>query len=80
MESLNSPPQPTPTQEEADALKEGEPAGEPPPQAREGETAQQRREREQKEREEKEREAKAKQQAEHRDVKPEQSRSGYQTR
>jgi hypothetical protein len=64
-ERVSSPPeQPTPTQEEADSYKEGEPAV-PPPEggaARANETPQQRREREQ------------------RDVKPEQGRSGYQTR
>jgi len=69
-ERVASPPeQPTPTQEEADAFKEGaaEPPVEPPPEARHGETAHQRREREEKERQQ-------------RDVKPEQGRSGYQTR
>jgi len=73
-ERVSSPPeQPTPTQEEADAFKEGAAeAAEPPPEAPAGETAQHRREREQKEREEKERQQ--------RDVKPEQGRSGYQTR
>ena len=70
-ERVASPPeQPTPTQEEADAFKEGaaEAPAEPPPEAaRHGETAHQRREREEKERQQ-------------RDVKPEQGRSGYQTR
>jgi len=69
-ERVASPPeQPTPTQAEADAFKEGaaEPPAEPPPEARHGETAHQRREREEKERQQ-------------RDVKPEQGRSGYQTR
>jgi hypothetical protein len=70
-ERVSSPPeQPTPTQEEADAYKEGEPAV-PPPEggaARAGETAAQRREREEKERHE-------------RDVKPDDhGRAGYQTR
>lgn len=75
-ERLSTPPEPpTPTQEEADAFKAGvteEPPAEPPPEAPAGETAQHRREREHREREEKERHQ--------RDVKPDQGRSGYQTR
>jgi len=72
-ERVSSPPeQPTPTQEEADAYKEGEPAVPTPEQAAQQapatETAQQRREREQQH------------QREHRDVKPDEGRSGYQTR
>ncbi len=70
-ERLSSPPeQPTPTQEEADKLKEGAaitPDAPPEGQARAGETEQQRREREARERQQ-------------RDVKPDSSPSGYQTR
>jgi len=72
-ERVSSPPEPpTPTQEEADSYKEGEPAVPPPEgEARANETAAQRREREEKERHEREQ----------RDVKPDDhGRAGYQTR
>jgi len=72
VEAMSAPEQPTPTQEEADAIKEGAMTGEapPPPEARANETEAQRKERT-------EREAKERQQ---RDVKPNEARSGYQTR
>jgi len=78
VEALSSPEQPTPTQEEADAIKEGALGQEPPPPEGTpvaGETEAQRRtrtEREARERAERERQQ--------RDVKPDTTRSGYQTR
>jgi hypothetical protein len=78
-ERVSSPPeQPTPTQEEADAYKEGEPAVPTAEQAPTNETAQQRREREQ--REHAERQQHQREQQHQRDVKPDEGRSGYQTR
>jgi len=75
VEALSSPEQPTPTQEEADAIKEGAMAGNPPPEGTPvaGETEAQRRTRV-------EREAKEHREREHRDQKPDTTRSGYQTR
>lgn len=83
-ERVSSPPeQPTPTQEEADAYKEGEPAVPTAEQAAEqasaNETAQQRREREQREHAERQQQHQREQQHQ-RDIKPDEGRSGYQTR
>jgi len=76
---MNSPPQPTPTQAEADALLGGEPASEA---MHANETAEQRREREAREAKETpeeraQRQALEKQQ---RDARPAQNQPGYQTR
>jgi hypothetical protein len=75
VEALSSPETPTPTQEEADAIKEGAVTGNPPPEGTPvaGETEAQRRTRA-------EREAKEQRDREQRDVKPGETRSGYQTR
>lgn len=85
VEEINNPPQPTPTQAEADALLEGEPASEA--MGRANETAEQRQEREAREaretpeeraqRQAREKEAREKQQ---RDQRPGQNPPGYQTR
>jgi len=78
VEALSNPEQPTPTQEEADAIKEGAMSGgleaqpkttQPP----ENETAEQRKERT-------EREAKERTERRERDQRPDTTRSGYQTR
>jgi len=71
VEALSAPEQPTPTQEEADAIKEGAMEAQPKaPEPPAGETEAQRRTRT-------EREAKEQQQ---RDQRPDTTRSGYQTR
>lgn len=69
VEALSAPEQPTPTQAEADAMKEHAIEGEAPAAP---ETEAQRKEREQRERDRKP--------DERRDVKPDASRTGYQTR
>jgi len=69
---MNSPPQPTPTQAEADALLEGKPASEA--MGRANETAEQRREREAREARE------TPEERAQRQARPAQNQPGYQTR
>jgi len=80
VQEINNPPQPTPTQAEADALLEGEPASEA--MGRANETEEQRREREARETPEEraQRQAREKQQQQQRDARPAQNQPGYQTR
>ena len=80
VQEINNPPQPTPTQAEADALLEGEPASEA--MGRANETAEQRRERQEREAKEtpEERAQRQARERQQRDQRPGQNPPGYQTR